>query len=97
MPAILRSRRRPIRRRLRKDRPGKKVDAVPAVNLATMAGVEPTNNRAERALRGAVLWRKGCFGNQSAQGCRFTARILTAVATLRQQERNIGEYMVAGD
>jgi len=28
-------------------------------------GVEPTNNRAERALRCAVLWRKGSFGNRS--------------------------------
>lgn len=65
------------------------------LTFAFVPGVEPTNNRAERALRGAVLWRKGCFGNQSDQGCRFTERILTAVATLRQQERNIVEYMVA--
>ncbi|MBW1987875.1 MAG: transposase [Deltaproteobacteria bacterium] len=65
------------------------------LTFAFVPGVEPTNNRAERALRGAVLWRKGCFGNQSDQGCRFTERILTAVATLRQQERNILEYMVA--
>jgi transposase len=57
--------------------------------------VEPTNNRAERALRGAVLWRKGCFGNQSDNGSRFTERILTTVATLRQQDRNIVEYVVA--
>ncbi len=65
------------------------------LTFAFLPGVEPTNNRAERALRGAVLWRQGCFGNQSDQGCRFTERILTAVATLRQQERNIVEYMVA--
>ena len=65
------------------------------LTFAFVPGVEPTNNRAERALRSAVLWRKGCFGNQSDQGCRFTERILTAVATLRQQERNIVEYMVA--
>jgi hypothetical protein len=45
-------------------------------------------------LRGAVLWRKGCFGNQSENGSRFTARILTTVTTLRQQERNIVEYIV---
>ena len=25
-------------------------------------GVEPTNNVAERAIRPAVLWRKGSFG-----------------------------------
>ena len=34
-------------------------------------GVEPTNNAAERALRPAVLWRKGCFGTHSPHGSRF--------------------------
>jgi transposase len=63
--------------------------------FAMVPGAEPTNNRAERALRGAVLWRKGCFGNQSDNGSRFTERILTTVATLRQQDRNIVEYVVA--
>jgi len=65
------------------------------LTFAFIPGVEPTNNRAERALRGAVLWRKGCFGNQSHNGSRFTERILTTVATLRQQDRNIVEYVVA--
>ena len=65
------------------------------LTFAFVPGVEPTNNRAERALRGAVLWRKGCFGNQSDNGSRFTERILTTVATLKQQDRNIGEYVVA--
>ncbi len=64
------------------------------LTFAFIPGVEPTNNRAERALRGAVLWRKGCFGNQSQNGSRFTERILTTVATLRQQDRNIVEFMV---
>lgn len=31
--------------------------------FAQVEGVEPTNNPAERALRPAVLWRKGCFGS----------------------------------
>lgn len=56
-------------------------------------GVESTNNAAERALRPAVLWRKGCFGTQSDDaGTRwvlFVARILTVVATCRQQERHV--------
>ncbi len=65
------------------------------LTFAMVPGAEPTNNRAERALRGAVLWRKGCFGNQSDNGSRFTERILTTVATLRQHNRNIVEYMVA--
>jgi len=29
-------------------------------------GVEPTNNRTERALRTGVQWRKTCFGNRGA-------------------------------
>ena len=32
------------------------------------SGVEPTNNRAERALRFGVLWRKGSLGTASASG-----------------------------
>ena len=56
-------------------------------------GVEPTNNVAERAIRPAVLWRKGSFGNDSESGSRFTERILTAVATLRQQGRPVLDYL----
>ena len=56
-------------------------------------GVEPTNNVAERALRRAVLWRKKSFGTQSAEGSRFVERILTAVATLRQQGRDVLAYL----
>lgn len=47
--------------------------------------VELTNNAAERALRPAVLWRKGCFGNQSESGMRYAERILSVAATCRQQ------------
>jgi len=55
--------------------------------------VEPTNNAAERALRPAVLWRKGCWGTHSAAGSRFVERILTVATTLRQQHRNIVDYV----
>jgi transposase len=56
-------------------------------------GVEPTNNAAERALRRGVLWRKRSFGSQSERGLRFTERILTAVTTLRQQNRDVLTYL----
>jgi len=56
-------------------------------------GVEPTNNAAERALRHGVLWRKSSFGTQSAAGSRFVERMLTVVATLRQQQRPVLEYL----
>ncbi|MFL5804213.1 MAG: IS66 family transposase [Roseiflexaceae bacterium] len=49
--------------------------------------VEATNNAAEQALRGAVIWRKSCFGAHSAEGNRFVERILTVSATGRKQQR----------
>ncbi len=58
-----------------------------------VAEVEPTNNRAERALRRAVLWRRKSFGTQSQLGSRFVERILTVVATLRQQRRSVLDYL----
>jgi transposase len=61
--------------------------------FAREEGVEPTNNAAERAIRPAVLWRKGSYGNRSDQGCRFTERILTVVQTLRIQKRNVLDYL----
>jgi transposase len=61
----------------------------------TVAGVEPTNNAAERALRPAVLWHKGCFGADSADGNTFVAKILTASATCRQQKRHLLTYLTA--
>ncbi len=56
-------------------------------------GIEPTNNAAERALRFAVLWRKGCFGCDSARGSRFVERFLTVRATLRAQGRDLYTYL----
>jgi transposase len=58
-------------------------------------GVEPTNNVAERALRPAVLWRKGSFGSDSEAGSRFTERMLTVAATCRQQGRRLLDFLVA--
>ena len=58
-------------------------------------GVEPTNNRGERAVRHPVLWRKGSFGTDSDNGSRFAERILTVVTTLRLQKRNVLDYVTA--
>jgi transposase len=59
-----------------------------------MAGVEPTNNAAERAMRPAVLWRRRSLGCHSEAGCRFAERMLTVVQTLRLQKRGVLEYLV---
>ena len=56
-------------------------------------GVEPTNNLAERQVRPGVLWRKTSFGTQSTAGSRFAERIMTVVATLKQQQRNVLDYL----
>jgi len=56
-------------------------------------GVDPTNNSAERPLRRAVLWRRRSFGTQSEAGSQFVERILTTVTTLRQQRRDVLDYL----
>jgi transposase len=58
-------------------------------------GVEPTNNFGERQIRHAVLWRKGSFGTDSVSGSRFVERLLTTIASLRQQERNVLEFVTS--
>lgn len=57
--------------------------------------IEPTNNFAERTIRHAVLWRKCSLGTDSPNGSRFVERVLTTVATLRQQDRNVLDYLTA--
>ena len=56
-------------------------------------GLEPTNNSAERAIRPAVLWRKTSFGSQSKAGSVFVGRILTVVSSLRNQKRDILDFL----
>ena len=59
------------------------------------AGVAPTNNSAERALRTGVQWRKICFGNRSANGELATSRLLTVAETCDLQRLNILAYLSA--
>ena len=42
-----------------------------------------------------MLWRKGSFGSDSEAGSRFAERLLTVVATCRQQGRPLLEFLVA--
>jgi transposase len=57
--------------------------------------VDPTNNAAERAIRPGVLWRKGSFGTYSPEGSRFVEAMMTVAATLKQQHRNVLDYLTA--
>jgi hypothetical protein len=58
-------------------------------NFVWVAGVEPTNNAPERALRHAGIWRRISGGADSEAGSRFLARMLSVVATCRQQGRDV--------
>ena len=57
-------------------------------------GVEPTNNRAERALRFGVLWRKRSQGTASTKGNRWVERILSLRETCRLRTRSTYEVLV---
>lgn len=47
--------------------------------------VDPTNNAAERALRGAVVTRKTSFGSRSKRGAHAFARLLSIIMTWERQ------------
>jgi transposase len=57
--------------------------------------VEPINKAVERSVRPGVLWRKGSFGTHSPAGSRFVEAMMTVVATLKQQHRNVLDYLTA--
>ena len=57
-------------------------------------GVEPTNNRAERALRFGVLWRKRSLGTASDKGNRWVERILSLKETCRLRARSTYTVLV---
>ena len=58
-----------------------------------IAGVDPTNNISERALRIAVQMRKIFFGNRSAAGELAIARLLTISQTCGKQGLNVLAYL----
>jgi transposase len=56
-------------------------------------GVEPTNNHAERGLRGAVIYRKLSLGSQSERGERSVERLLSASITCRLRRQSLFAYL----
>jgi transposase len=56
-------------------------------------GVEPTNNDAERALRHGVIYRKLSGGTDRESGSRFVERMLSVVATCRQRDIDVLDYL----
>lgn len=62
--------------------------------FVSIEGVEPTNNAAERSLRGPVIHRKLSHGTRSEDGERFVERALSASVTCRLQGRSLFAYLV---
>ena len=63
--------------------------------FAVRDGVEPTNNQAERDLRGIVIVRRISYGSKSERGDRFIERINSVVTTLKRQGKACLGYLVA--
>jgi len=55
--------------------------------------VEPTNNHAERELRGLVCWRRSSGGSQSVRGNQFAANLKSVIHTCRKQHRGVLAYL----
>lgn len=70
------------------------IKAWPALwTFAAHHDVQPTNNHAERSLRGAVIYRKLSLGSQSEEGERKIERLLSASITCRLQRRSLFVYL----
>lgn len=63
--------------------------------FATRDDVEPTNNQAERDLRGIVIARRISYGSKSERGDRFIERINSVVTTLKRQGKACLDYLTA--
>lgn len=63
-------------------------------NFTEHPHAEATNNRCERAIRHAVLWRKTSLGTQSEAGDRFVERTLSIRETCRLNDRSMHDYLV---
>lgn len=57
--------------------------------------VPPTNNLAERALRGIVLRRKISYLTRSGRGMRFVERMYAVVETCKLQHRSLPDFIFA--
>lgn len=61
--------------------------------FVTDTGVEPTNNHAERELRGLVCWRRCSGGSQSQRGNEFATNLKSVIHTCRKQHRDVLGYL----
>ncbi len=61
--------------------------------FVSVDGVEPTNNAAERSLRGPVISRRLSHGTRTEDGERFVERALSSSVTCRLQARSLFTYL----
>jgi transposase len=64
------------------------------VDLCRGGGRRADQKCPERALRLAVLWRKGSFGSDSEAGDRFAERLLLVAVPCREQGRSLFDFLV---
>ena len=72
-----------------------KRDARKLFTFLTRPGMPPTNNHAERALRGPVLARKISFGSRSPVGAQAFAVLASLLGTARRQHRSPLPFLFA--
>ena len=58
----------------------------------TVAGIEPTNNQTEQAIRHIVIDRHITQGTRGSRGQRWSERVWTMIATCRQQNRSVFHF-----
>lgn len=63
-------------------------DAKRLFTFLSRPGMPPTNNHAERALRGPVISRKISFGSRSNRGADAFALLASLLGTAKRQERS---------
>jgi transposase len=72
-----------------------KRDAKKLFTFLTRPGMPPTNNHAERALRGPVISRKISFGSRSDPGAHAFAVFASLLGTARRQNQPILHFLYA--
>jgi hypothetical protein len=71
------------------------VEIYPALWLfASVEGVEPTNNHAERLLRTGVLWLKNAFGCQNAEASEASGAVISVLGNLHISIRINGTAII---
>ena len=70
-----------------------KRDAKRLFTFLSRPGMPPTNNHAERALRGPVISRKISFGSRSVLGAETFAMLASLLGTAKRQERSPLDFL----